>query len=344
MNTVLQILYTVLIFGVLVFVHEFGHFITAKIFNVRVTEFALGMGPAIFKKQGKETLYSLRILPFGGYCAMTGEDEAVEGDDRAMKNKPVWQRMIIVLAGAFMNLILGIILVAVVVCATPQPSTIVGEFAEGATSPAGGLQVNDKILAVDGKRISDYSELRNVLAYSYNKDTFSLTVSRNGQEFILQNVVFPTAEIGEDLKSATVDFRVYPMKKTFGVIMQNIYFQTVSHATSIFRGLVDLITGKISLKYVSGPIGISSVISEAAAYGWESLFSLAALISINLSIMNLLPIPSLDGGRFFFMLIEAIIRRPIPPKVEGIIHAIGLLLMFGLLIVITFKDIFFPIY
>lgn len=344
MDIFLRILYTVLVLGALIFIHEFGHFIAAKACGVRVTEFALGMGPAILKKQGKETLYALRLFPIGGYCAMTGEDEDVEGDEKAMRNKPVWQRMIIVLAGAGMNLLLGLVLVAIIVCSSNIPSTTVAVFDEGATSVYCGLQEGDEIIGVNGKRISGYTELSTALSRCYNQDTVSLTVLRDGQEMILQNVTFPTEKIGDELTYPIVDFKVYAEKKTPGVVIKHIFLQTGGYITGIIDSLGDMITGRVSLKYVSGPIGISSVISEAASYGILSLLSVAAFISVNLGIMNLLPLPALDGGRFLFMLIEAIIRRPIPAKAEGIIHAIGFILLLAIIILVAFKDIFFPVY
>lgn len=343
MDIFLRILYTVLVLGVLIFVHELGHFLAAKACGVRVTEFALGMGPALFKKQGKETLYALRLFPIGGYCAMTGEDEEVADDPKAMRNKPVWMRMIIVLAGSVMNFLLGLTLVAVIVCFSVIPSTTVAEFKENATSLQSGLQVDDKIVAVQGVRVSDYTGMATQLSRCYNQDTLSLTVERNGQEIILQNVTFPTEQVDEGLSYPTADFLVYRAKKTPGVVVKQIFLQTGSYVTSVVNGLTDMITGRISLKYVSGPVGISSVISEAASYGFLSLLSVAALISVNLGVMNILPLPALDGGRFLCLFLEAILRRPIPAKVEGIIHAAGLLILLAIMVLVAFKDLFFPI-
>ncbi len=344
MDIVLQILYTVLVLGALIFVHELGHFIAAKACGVRVTEFALGMGPAILKKQGKETLYALRLFPIGGYYVMTGEDEEIKDDPKAMRNKPVWMRMIIVVAGSVMNLLLGLILVAIIVCFSNIPSTTVAQFDENATSVACGLQVDDEIIAINGNKISDYTDMATELSRCYNEDTVSLTVLRDGQQVILQNVTFPTEQIDEGLSYPMLDFLVYRAKKTPGVVLRQIFLQTGSYITSVVNGLVDMISGRVSLKYVSGPVGISSVISEAASYGILSLLSIGALISVNLGVMNMLPLPALDGGRFLCLIIEAILRRPIPAKVEGIIHAAGLVLLLGLMIIIAFKDIFFPIY
>lgn len=343
MTLFLQILYTVLVLSVLIFIHELGHFIAAKACGVRVTEFALGMGPALLKFQGKETLYALRLFPIGGYCAMTGEDEEMEGDERAMRSKPVWQRMIIVLSGAIMNLILGVVLVTAIVCGSAIPSTTVADFPEGAVSFESGLQAKDKIIAVNGERVSGFTEMATEISSCYNEDTVQLTVLRDGKEITL-SVTFPTEKMDEEMSYPVIDFRVYQEQKTFGVIVRNVISQTGAYMTAIFDSLADMITGRVSLKYVSGPIGISSIISEAASYGWASLFSVAAMISVNLFVMNLLPLPALDGGRFLFMVIEAIIRKPVPAKAEGIIHAIGLLLLLGLMVVVAFKDLFFPIY
>ncbi|MBO5248418.1 MAG: site-2 protease family protein, partial [Clostridia bacterium] len=174
--------------------------------------------------------------------------------------------------------------------------------------------------------------------------TVSLTVLRDGQEVILQNVTFPTEEVDDGLHYPAIDFLVYRAKKTPAVVIRQIFLQTGSYITSIVNGLGDMISGRISLKYVSGPVGISSVISEAASYGFISLLSVAALISVNLSVMNMLPLPALDGGRFLCLIIEAIVRRPIPARVEGVIHGIGLVLLLGLMVLVAFKDLFFPIY
>ncbi len=341
---VLQVLYTVLILSALIFIHELGHFIAAKACGVRVTEFALGMGPAILKKKGKETTYALRLFPIGGYCAMTGEDEEIPDDPKAMRNKPLWMRMIIVVSGAAMNFILGILLVAIIVLSDPIPSTQVAEFGENALSQNCGLQVGDTIIGVNGEKISSYVEMSTKISSQYNKDSVSLTVLRDGQQIILQNVTFPTAQVDEDMSYPSIDFKVYRAEKTPGVVLSEIFQRTWTYTTSIYDSLIDMITGRISLKYVSGPIGISEVISQAAANGILPLLSIAALISLNLGVMNLLPLPALDGGRFLCMLVEAVIRRPIPPKVEGIIHGVGLAILLLIMVIIALKDIFFPIY
>ena len=343
MEILLRILYTVLVLGVLIFIHELGHFIAAKSFGVRVTEFALGMGPALFKKQGKETLYALRLFPIGGYCAMTGEDEEMPDDPRALRSKPLWQRMIVVAAGAMMNLLLGILLISLVTVFKPIPSTTVAEFTEEATSLNYGLAVGDKIVAVNGTKVSDYTSMIAEFSRSYNKDTLSLTVLRDEREVVLPAVTFPVEQLDGDMSYPAPDFRVYRQEKTVGVVVESVLKETWSYCTLVFNTLGDLITGKVPLKYVSGPIGMSSVISDAASYGWATLCTVAAIISVNLCVMNLLPLPALDGGRLLFMFVELIIRRPVPAKAEGIIHAVGLVILFGLMIVIAFKDLFFPI-
>ena len=341
---VLQVVCTVCVLGVLIFVHELGHFIAAKACGVRVTEFALGMGPALWKKQGKETLYALRLFPIGGYCAMTGEDEEIPDDPKAMRSKPVWKRMIIVLAGAFMNLVLGVILVSIVVCARPIPSTVVHSFDENALSSGSGLQADDEIIAVDGTKITGYMDMATRITSKYGENSVDLTVLRDGNEIVLEDVVFPVEKVDEELTYPALDFLVYRERKTPGTIFKSIASETGSYLTIMYTSLRDMVTGRISLKYVSGPIGISSVLADAATTSWLSLLSIAALISINLCVMNLLPLPALDGGRFLCMVIEAIIRKPIPAKIEGVIHGIGLMLLLAIMLIVAFKDIFFPIY
>lgn len=343
MQLFLQIFYTVLVFGVLISAHELGHFIAAKACGVRVTEFSIGMGPALWKKQKKETLYAIRLFPIGGYCAMTGEDEDVPDDPKAMRNKPLWMRMIITVSGAAMNLVLGVILVAVVVMAKPMPSTVIHSFAENAVSVENGLRANDEIIAVDGVKITGYTDMSTRITSKYGEDSVDLTVLRDGKETVLNDVRFPVNDVEGDLSFPSVDFIVFAQRKTVGTVLKGIASETGAYLTVMFTSLRNMLTGEVSLRYVSGPIGISSVIADAASHGWSVLFSIGALLSINLCVMNMLPLPALDGGRFFCMLIEAVIRRPIPTKVEGFIHGVGLILLLILMVVIAFKDLFFPI-
>lgn len=343
MQIVLRIVLTVLVLGALIFIHELGHFIMAKRAKMKVTEFALGMGPKILKKQGKETLYSLRLFPIGGFCQMEGEDEESENPD-AFNKKSVGARISVILAGAFMNLLLGfVITVLLVVFAKALPSCTIAEFTEDAVSSSYGLQVDDTIIKVNNSKIRVYDDISGVLSRQYNKDTVDIVVLRNGEEVLLENVKFATVEAAEGLEVISRDFKVYRDDKTFGNIIKHSFFNTVSYVKMMYNTLYDLVSGNTSVKYLSGPVGISDVLVEAATYGPSSFFTLVALISINLAVVNLLPLPALDGGKFVFLVIEAIRKKPINQKYEAVIHFAGLVVLMLLMLAITFKDIFFPI-
>ncbi len=344
MNIVLQILYTVLVLGILILVHEFGHFIVAKKSGIRVLEFALGMGPAIFKRKGKETLFTVRILPIGGYCKMEGEDDESE-DPSAFCNKPVWKRILVVAAGAIMNLLIALVITFFLVLSESKlPSVTVAEFYDTAVSDEYGLEVGDKIIKIDGKAVNIYTDISGAFSRTYGKESVDITVLRDGEKVFLDDVQFPLIQISEDMSSIVPDFYVMAETKTVGSVLRHTFFRTVSYVTMMYESLFDMITGRVSLKYVSGPIGTSQVIAEAAASGFASLASLMALISINLCVINLLPLPALDGGRLVFLVIEAIRKKPVNRDAEAIIHFVGLILLLILMVVIAFKDIFFPIY
>jgi len=343
MEIFLQVVYTVIILGILILIHEFGHFITARLSGVKINEFAIGMGPTLFKFQGKETKYAIRLFPIGGFVSMEGEDEDSK-DERAFNNKPVWKRMIIVVAGATMNLILGFaITTGLVISSEALPSTTVADFTEDAISCGTGLQEGDTIIKVGDKRIIVYTDLATAFSLAYGKDSLDITVKRDGETVVLEDVGFPVTEVAEGLLSPTTDFRVYREEKNILNILKHSVFRTRSFITLMYDSIADMVTGKLSVKYVSGPVGTSEVISQAAQTGWDTLLSLVALISINLAVVNLLPLPALDGGRFVFLLIELIIRKPVPQKFEAVVNFAGMVVLLGLMVVITFKDILFPI-
>lgn len=336
-NVLLQILYTVLVFGFLIFVHEFGHFFTAKLFKVKVNEFALGMGPAIFKKQKGDTTYAVRAFPIGGFVQMEGEDEASD-DPNAFGNKPAWQRFIIVAAGALMNIVFGLIFTAVIVCNAQLKSCTVSQFYDGAKSSEYGLQVGDTILTIDGKKIGTYMDIQTAFSMTYNKDSIDIEVRRDGQKILLENVEFIKTQV-QDLTILTRDFDLADESRTFGNLFRHTVRTTFSFITMTYDTLGDLITGKVSVKYVSGPIGASTTIVEAANSGILTLLMLMAMLSANLAVVNILPLPALDGGRLLFILIEMIFRKPVPKKAEAIVHFVGIIILFALMIVIAFKDI-----
>lgn len=336
-NNVWPYLVAVLVFLVLIVIHEFGHFIAAKLVGVRVNEFAVGFGPKLFSKRWGETKYALNLIPLGGYCAMEGEDED-SGDDRAFCNKSAWRRLIIVVMGAVFNLILGLIIIAIVLA--PQSrftTTTVAEFGENAVSNQYGLEAGDKILEVDGRRIfSTYD-----LSYAFTNiddGMIDLTVLRDGEKVKLHNVKFATAE-AEGITYLTVDFYVYGQEKTVGSFIKNTVSTATSYCAVVWRSLIDLITGKYGISAVSGPVGVTAAIGNAAKQSLSSLLPIMALITINLGIFNLLPVPALDGGRVLFILFEMIFRKPVPQKYEALVHGIGFALLIGFMLIITAKDI-----
>lgn len=437
----------ILLFELIIFSHEFGHFITAKKSGVKVNEFSLGMGPKIFGFTRGETDYSLRILPIGGYCAMEGEDED-SPEPRAFNNAKVWKRMIIIIAGAVMNIILGFIMMfAYTVQADSYASTTIDAFYPNSVSANCGIEVGDQITElngysvwnsrdlqfamatmkcneVDGKSLEIYkqdcaSEACNVYnsilneneniddstvsalfdilsegcqsinsattkqdAYNlyiktgadiYNeyyadekefepaeieeKDTrlrytSDVKVIRNGEEVELKDVQFFTYfKSEEDEKegktSVSFDFSVTSIDKTFGTVLEQTFSNTCSMAKMVWTSLVWLVQGRFSFTDLSGPVGIASAVTQVASIGLETSFLSAfnnilfvmIMITINLGIFNMLPFPALDGGRFLFLLIEWIFRKPIPRKAEQVVNSIGFVLLMVFMLVVTVKDI-----
>lgn len=338
MDAIWTIVLTVLIFGLIIFVHEFGHFITARMTGVKVNEFALGMGPAIWKKQGKETLYALRLLPIGGYCAMEGEDEDSE-DVNSFRNKSVPRRILICAAGATMNIILGFVLTLTTFIGEPYYSskTVAVFNTEDALSQQTGLMIGDEIQKVNGGSIF----IANDIVFELLRDddgVVTMDVIREGNPVHLDAVEFKVTGEGAEA-SLDLDFKVLAEPASvFGAIGQTCG-TTVSLVRNTWVSVLDLITGNIGISELSGPVGVGEVVGQAAAIGWQSVVSIAAFISISIGIFNLLPFPALDGGRIVFLIIEGIRRKPINPKYEGWINAAGLILLFGLMIIVTCKDI-----
>lgn len=297
------------------------------------------MGPKILSKVSKKsgTAYSLRLLPIGGFVSMKGEDSAEQGPD-CFGSKPVWQRMIIVLAGSFMNILLGVILVtAMVISAKNLGSTVIHSFIEDAVSSQYGLCEGDEIIKVGSTRVHTAAELSYEIVHD-GAEPIEITVLRGGEKVVLEDVVFPTA-VSSGIEVGTLDFYVYAAEKTPMTVMKNAFFQSVSYVKMIWESLIDLISGKYGMEQVSGPIVITKEIGSAAKAGPLNLMSLCAVIALNLGIVNLLPLPALDGGRFFFMLLELLRGRPINPKYEGYVHLIGMALLLLLMVVVAFGDI-----
>lgn len=443
LTTIALILIGVLLFELIIFIHEFGHFITAKKSGIKVNEFSLGMGPKIFSFGKGETKYSLRIFPIGGFCAMEGEDEE-SPEPRAFNNAKVWKRMIVVIAGAVMNIILGFVLMFVVVVQQDSySSTEVQSFPATSFSSCTGLQSGDVIKEINGYGIStsmdfnypistaelktvdgstleiykedcgnnlynmavslvqdknnklsdeQVSKVNELLSKSTNEivkakskeDAFSvyenyykkindacgikdykvekiveketrkrytadILVERNGEEKLLKNVQFFTYTTKDNSDpQVSIDFYVKPIEKTFGSVISQTFKQTISTCKMIYASLGGLLTGKFGLKDMSGPIGIASAVttvaSESLSTGFmsavNSIIYVMMIITVNLGLFNMLPFPALDGGRFVFLIIEAIRGKSVPRKVEAIVNGIGMGLLILLMILITANDIF----
>ena len=353
-SIVVNLLVSALVFGLIIFVHELGHFIAARLMGVKVNEFALGMGPRILKKQGKETLYSIRAFPVGGFCAMEGEDsDAVS--DRSFGSKKVWRRFIVLVAGAVMNLVLGFVLVTIycgvhtnMITRNPNPqyfTTVVGRFEENAASEASGLRVGDEILKVNGKGVVNFFEAL-IVMQSDDDGVMSMVVRRNGEKVKLDAVALSQWVDENGVSTPELDFIVMGEDKTVFTTLRESARMEIAVGRLVWRSLVDIATGNFRVNDLSGPVGIVTVISDTVDNvrnnGWQqigSLILLAVMLTVNVGIFNLLPLPALDGGRIIFLLIELVIRKPVDPKYEGIIHAVGLIILLGFTVLITFKDI-----
>lgn len=336
------ILIAILFFGLIIFFHELGHFTFAKLFKVKVNEFAMGMGPTLFKFTKGETKYAIRLLPIGGFVSMEGEDEESENEG-AFCNKPAWQRFIIVAAGGVINLIMGVIIVAIMLSQTdliglPE----IHSFHENSVSSRYGLQVKDEIKKINGKNV--YSEYDLSFLMSRDKDgIFDFVVERNGEKVELNGVKFDTYDNNGTL-TIVYDFIIRGVEPTFLNVAKGAVLESVSIGRIVWISLLDLVTGQYGLSDLSGPIGTVTYIADAAEIAQQEtdysyLLTMLAMITINIGLFNLLPLPALDGGRLFFLLIEMIFRKPVPRKYEGWVHATGLVLLLILMAVISFSDI-----
>ena len=337
---ILTILGAILIFSVIIFVHELGHFLTARIFGVTVHEFAIGMGPAIWKKQGRNTLYSVRAIPMGGYCKLEGEDEDSADPGSFSRKKPL-PRIAILAAGACMNLILGFLIVLSLVAVTAvsnggMPSTRVDNVNPEA-SAAEFLQKGDRITEINGKAVHIRRDLSFELSRSNGAET-TLTLERDGEKITKS---FKPMEITyeDGSKGYIVGFDIAMESITPGRILHEAFFQTVWMVKLVFVSLGMLFTGEAGIGDLSGPVGVMHAMNTMAQSGWFNFLFFAAFLAVNIGIMNLLPIPALDGGRILFVLIELIFRKPVPRDKEGWIHFVGFALLILLMIYATWNDI-----
>ena len=342
-SKVWPILFALLFFGVIIMIHECGHFACAKLFKVKVNEFSLGMGPALFKRKKGDTLYAVRLFPIGGYVAMEGEDDASE-DDRAFNKKPVWQKMIIVVAGALMNLILGFILMVLLLTTSTDliGTNTIKEFYPDAVSSQYGLQAGDRFVEIDGHHV--WSELDLSFLMSRSQDgVFDFVVERDGEKVTLNDVHFAT-EQQNGITLIQYDFIIIGEQPGFLNIVKNAFTQSASIVRMVWLSVFDLVTGRYGMSELAGPVGTVDIIADVTAQAVSSgsltnLLTIMAFITINVGVANLLPLPALDGGRFLFLAVEAVRRKPVNPKYEGYVHAAGLALLLLLMVVVTYNDI-----
>lgn len=335
----LQIILAILAFGVLVIVHEFGHFITAKRGGVQVNEFWIGMGPTLLKHEHKGTLYCLKLLPFGGACVMEGEDGESENEHAFGKAK-LPRRMLIVCAGALMNFLVGFLIVLAVMQPNgPNGGYIVSTIAsvDPASTAAGDLKAGDEILKIDGYHILVRSDFETALSRTASI-THKVTVRREGEKVTLPSVKLEaTVTDANGNKRIGITFAELP--DSLGMHLSMSVRTAVNYARLVWSSMGMLVSGQVGVDQLAGPVGMAEVMADTAKYSMISFFQLVAFISINLGVMNLLPLPALDGGRLVFLIIEGIRRKPVPPKYEGYVHAAGLMLLLMLMVYVTGQDV-----
>ena len=329
----MTLIYAVLIFGVLIFVHELGHFAVAKSFNILVHEFSVGMGPAVFKRKKGETRYSLRALPIGGFVKLEGE-EGVSDNPRAFCNASAVKRILVLAAGAFMNILLGFfIYILILGFAQTVAVPVIEDVIASSPAAEAGLLKNDRITQIGSAKVHIYSDVMLEL-YLNGGNPIDITVDRGGERLTFN--VIPKEDSGRFI----IGFKAKTEKPDFKNVVSGAFYNTVFIVKAVFISLRELIFGRVSMSEMSGPVGIVGEISEAAKYGISEVLSLAALIAVNLGVMNMLPLPMLDGGRVVFVLIEVLrAGKPVKPETEGYIHMIGFILLMALMLFVTYSDV-----
>ena len=351
MSIFITLIAALIVFSAVIAIHEFGHFAVAKLCGIRVNEFSIGMGPALWKKQKGETQYSLRLFPVGGFCAMEGEEEDSD-DPTALNNQGFWAKLLIFAAGAAMNFIAGLLIILVLYAdAQAFYVPVVAGFADGCPlESADGLQEGDRLLRIDGEKVYVYSDIS--LLMGLNKTgAFDLQIERNGEVITLRDFTMERREYTDQNGKAYTGYGLYfgAEEATLGRKLSYSWNNAMDFARLVRLSLQMLVTGQAGVKDLSGPVGIVSTMTQVGEQAAttraavENIAYLAALIAVNLAVMNLLPLPALDGGKIFFLVINAVsmqlFKKQIPAKYENYIHFAGLILLLALMAVITFSDV-----
>lgn len=326
---IVNIIIALLIFGLVVAVHEFGHFFVAKFNKITVHEFAIGMGPVIYQKEKNGTNYSLRAVPMGGFVAMEGEDE--ESDDpNAFCQKTPLQKMAVIFAGPFMNFVLTIVTFILLFTLSGVPVNKIGNIIENSPASKSQLQVGDEVQSINGVSIRAWNDIPNTISSTVGDVT--LQVVRDGQT--LDIVITP------EEKSGRRTIGIYPMyEKNFSSSITQAFSQTYSVSLSMLDFIKNLFTGKVDFNYVSGPVGIVREMGSSVNSGLATVINYIAFISLNLGIMNLLPIPALDGFRLLTSFVELITRKKLNKKMEYIVNVAGMIFLIAIMLLVTYKDL-----
>lgn len=327
LSIITTIVIGLLVFTFLVVIHEFGHFIVARLSGVKVEEFALGMGPKLFGFQGKETLYSIRALPLGGFCKMLGEDENNQ-DPRAFNNKHILKRIGIIAFGPIMNFIFTILILSMIIAAVP----VVNRVSVDSPASKAGIIAGDEITEINGTAITEWDQIRPIVDANKGKE-INVKYKRNGK--IEQINLVPAPRVGEEGAMIGIE----PSIVYQGFSLSEGVSNTILVSKEMYKFIGKAIVGQAQMQYVEGPIKIVKRVGEAAQIGIEAVLQFAGFISLNLAIINLLPFPALDGGRLMFLFIEAIRRKPVDPQKEGLVHFIGFVLLMILSVFILYRDI-----
>lgn len=328
----MTIVYALIMFCILVLVHEGGHFIAAKAVGVKVNEFAVGMGPVLLKKIKGETQYSVRLFPIGGFCAMEGEDDESE-DERAFGKRPIWAKAIIIVAGSFMNLILAIVVLACIVFYIGMPTTTVNGFSDVSPAREAGLLSGDKIVSIEQHQVKSWNDITDAISKEKG-EKITIGIDRNGQDLSFSMDLAKEEGTGRKIVGILPEVSRNPFT-ALEKGAESTWIMTVKMVEVIGQ----LVTGEVSTKELTGPIGITVAVSDSVRYGFIYVANLAALISLNLAIVNMLPFPALDGGRLVFLFIRKITGRAITDDIEAKVHFVGIMLLFALMIYVTWQDI-----